>query len=68
MKKIVVRARHALRARRADKQQWSRLDRDLSMYSTPRDRLDFAGMLDRYPDQETELLRSTLARQTAQAV
>ena len=68
MKNLVVRARQAVRARRIGQQQWSRLDRDLSMYSSSQDRLDFEGMLDRYPDQDTTLLRSTLARQTAQAV
>jgi hypothetical protein len=41
----------------------TRLCRELSAYSTPAERTDFAALLTQYPDQETGELRSILARQ-----
>jgi hypothetical protein len=41
----------------------TRLCRELSAYSTPAERCDFAALLTQYPDQETGELRSILARQ-----
>jgi hypothetical protein len=45
----------------------SRLERELSGYSTPTDRSDLEAILDRYPDDVTRELRDILASQAMTA-
>jgi hypothetical protein len=54
MKHYLSNALHALEARRAGHQQWSRLERDLTS--------------DRHPDEDASEMRRYLAAQTSQTV
>jgi hypothetical protein len=48
---------------KADRLRRSKLEGELSVYSTPAQRLDLEATLDRYPDKLTRELRDILARQ-----
>jgi hypothetical protein len=52
---------------KADRVRRSKLERELSAYSTPAQRLDLEAILDRYPDTLTRELRDILARQSTAA-
>ena len=52
---------------KADRLRRSKLERELSAYSTPAQRLDLEATLDRYPDELTRELRDILARQAMAA-
>lgn len=47
----------------ADRKRRFALERELAVYSTPRQRRDLEATLDRYPDSATNELRDILARQ-----
>jgi hypothetical protein len=49
----------------ADRKRRFALERELAVYSTPRQRRDLEATLDRYPDSATNELRDILARQAA---
>jgi hypothetical protein len=60
--KFVV--REASRAvRTAQRRRIQALERDLAAHCSPRDRADLAATLDRYPDHQTEEIRTILERQ-----
>lgn len=46
--------------RRLDRQWRQRLEADLGVQSTPRDRADLTALLDRYDDADTAVLREIL--------
>ncbi|UQX87740.1 hypothetical protein M6D93_15740 [Jatrophihabitans telluris] len=50
-----------LRQHRATRARRAALARDLATFDTPAAILDFAAMLDRYPDEDTAELRATVA-------
>jgi len=52
---------------KADRVRRSKLERELSVYSTPAQRLDLEAILDRYPDTLTRELRDILTRQSTAA-
>ena len=68
MKNYVTSALHALEARRATKQEWSRLGHAVSGSSVPSGRLDLVGELHRYANEDTSQMRHFLAAQTSQTV
>jgi hypothetical protein len=49
----------------ADRKRRFALERELAVYSTPRQRRDLEATFDRYPDDATNELRDILARQAA---
>jgi len=60
--KLVVReATRALQT--AQRRRIRALERELTQYSTAADRADLAATLDRYPDHQTEEIRTILERQ-----
>jgi hypothetical protein len=61
MSNIVSSVRRSLAERREAKQQRRALRRELSLYSTRADFLDFEATLDRYPDGVTRDLRTLIA-------
>jgi hypothetical protein len=56
---------NTLGERRAAKRDRAVLQRQMASYANHADRLDLQATLDRYPDDETEELRSILAAQAA---
>jgi hypothetical protein len=68
MKNYVTSALHALEARRATKQEWSRLGHAVSGSSVDTGRLDLAAELNRYANEDTSQMRHFLAAQASQTV
>lgn len=50
MKNIISSARESFEVRRAAKQEWQLLEREVAGYSSEADRHDLEAMLGRYPD------------------
>jgi len=63
MKNIISSARETLEVRRAAKQEWRLLEREVADYSSASDVHDLEAMLDRYPDEETAVIRRILVLQ-----
>jgi uncharacterized protein with PIN domain len=60
----VAMLRDALSARRAERLERQRLERELATYTSPAERLELEAMIDRYDPDETREVRAILARQT----
>ena len=63
MKNIITSARDGFEVRRAAKQEWQLLEREVAGYNAESDRRDLEAMLDRYPDEDTEAIRKIIALQ-----
>ena len=68
MKNYVTSALQALEARRATKQEWSRLGRAVAGSEVPTGRLDLVAELRRHANEDTSQMRHFLAAQTSQSV
>jgi uncharacterized protein with PIN domain len=59
----VAMLRDALAARRAERLERQRLERELATYTSPAERLELEAIIDRYRPDETRQIRAILARQ-----
>ena len=67
MTTLMTRMNDTLATRRADRNRRRQLEAELAAFSTRADILDLELVLDRYPAEMTQEMRSILARQATQA-
>ncbi|HEV7825645.1 MAG TPA: hypothetical protein VGP02_12120 [Mycobacteriales bacterium] len=61
--RTVAMLRDAVSARRAERLERRRLERELATYTTPAERLELDAMIERYAPEETRRVRAIVARQ-----
>jgi hypothetical protein len=61
--RTVAMLRDAVSARRAERLERRRLERELATYTTPAERLELDAMIERYAPEETRQVRAIVARQ-----
>lgn len=61
--RLLANVRDGLAARRAQRQDQARLERELAQFATPTQRQELDAILDRYPADQTRLIRDILDRQ-----
>jgi hypothetical protein len=61
--RTVAQMRDAVSARRAEREERRRLERELATYTSPAERLELDAMIDRYTPEQTREVRSIVARQ-----